>query len=477
MQPVNDDMDNLFRRAADNYPLNTNGANFDKVRQQVDAESSMPEQKEPKRKYFWLLLLLLVPLPFLLKHYKVDPIPQYSPSNKKYEVAEQKGKDHLSAVTRADADTNFTDEGLRTNENKKREPVNNTNSQLKLQPGNNTTVSRTDNSSIKKQHLTTKPPVNATQSYRQSTTAVTTPKNKRYSPANESVFLSSGNKMQNSKYSLLSGKDDKEKPVEELMNAKNTASVNQADIDNTDNDLSSNETQKVVSKKTADSLALSKLNKATDSADNEGAKKAVKNNNKTKSSVYIGIVIGPDYSTVKTNKSNGPGYNIGFIAGYHTGRHFSFETGVVWNYKKYHSGGKYVSPDKLALLPHTEILYLDGSCGIIEIPVSIRYHFKAIKNHNLYAGAGISSYIIKKEDYYYQYKRYNVEYYSEKEYTNSSKNWLSVLQLNIGYQLNFKKAGSLRFEPYAKLPLKGLGIGKLPISGAGINIGFTIPVH
>ena len=70
-----------------------------------------------------------------------------------------------------------------------------------------------------------------------------------------------------------------------------------------------------------------------------------------------------------------------------------------------------------------------------------------------------------------------MEYYRKKEYVNTSKNWLSVLQLNVGYEINFKNRGSLRLEPYAKLPLKGIGIGELPLSSTGINIGFTMPLH
>jgi len=84
---------------------------------------------------------------------------------------------------------------------------------------------------------------------------------------------------------------------------------------------------------------------------------------------------------------------------------------------------------------------------------------------------------MKKEDYGYVSKRYSMEYYGYKDYSNSTKNWLSIMQLQVGYQINFKRTGSLRIEPYAKLPLRGIGIGKLPLSSAGVNFGFTMPIH
>jgi hypothetical protein len=65
MQYLNDDnMDELFRRAADNYPLNTDSGNWDKVNaamQTENADSNVDKNSAKKnsyRKYFWLLLLL-----------------------------------------------------------------------------------------------------------------------------------------------------------------------------------------------------------------------------------------------------------------------------------------------------------------------------------------------------------------------------------------------------------------------------------
>ncbi len=43
MQNVNDDMDGLFRRAASNYPLNTNSADWNKVLSALDASEKAEE--------------------------------------------------------------------------------------------------------------------------------------------------------------------------------------------------------------------------------------------------------------------------------------------------------------------------------------------------------------------------------------------------------------------------------------------------
>src|SRR5574337_856772 len=62
MQYVNDDMDELFRRAAENYPLDTKGADWSKVVAALQGEAqekTIPEKKKNKNgRLLWLLLLL-----------------------------------------------------------------------------------------------------------------------------------------------------------------------------------------------------------------------------------------------------------------------------------------------------------------------------------------------------------------------------------------------------------------------------------
>lgn len=70
MQYVNDDMDDLFRRAAQDYPLNTRGADWDKLQKALEeppAPNGAPARKDNRRHLLWLLLLL--PLPWICTRY------------------------------------------------------------------------------------------------------------------------------------------------------------------------------------------------------------------------------------------------------------------------------------------------------------------------------------------------------------------------------------------------------------------------
>ncbi len=70
MQSLNDDMDELFRRASDEYPLNTNGADWNKVLQQLHhTNTDLPKDNNKKKNYNFLWLLLLLPIGFICGKY------------------------------------------------------------------------------------------------------------------------------------------------------------------------------------------------------------------------------------------------------------------------------------------------------------------------------------------------------------------------------------------------------------------------
>ncbi len=68
MHHVNDDMDELFRRAGQEYPLNISGANWEKIAKELSTVAvEKPRPGRDKRKFLWLLLLL--PFGFICTHY------------------------------------------------------------------------------------------------------------------------------------------------------------------------------------------------------------------------------------------------------------------------------------------------------------------------------------------------------------------------------------------------------------------------
>ena len=49
-------------------------------------------------------------------------------------------------------------------------------------------------------------------------------------------------------------------------------------------------------------------------------------------------------------------------------------------------------------------------------------------------------------------------------YYNSTNNILSILQISGGYEHQLGEKTNIWIEPYVKIPLRGIGIGNMPIS-------------
>ena len=83
MLNLNDDMDDLIRQAADDYPLKIEGKNWDKV---FGAMSSAPQVQPVNGKKYWWMLLLLLPLliaiPFMNKNNNTQKPSTYSDAKK-----------------------------------------------------------------------------------------------------------------------------------------------------------------------------------------------------------------------------------------------------------------------------------------------------------------------------------------------------------------------------------------------------------
>lgn len=126
----------------------------------------------------------------------------------------------------------------------------------------------------------------------------------------------------------------------------------------------------------------------------------------------------------------------------------------------------YVSPN---------LTQIDASCKIYEIPLSLYYNFAPSKKHSWLAGAGLSSFLMKSETYDYQYKTPAGQSYTYvKTINNQNKHYFSVLTLSGGYQHKLNNRVALTAEPYVKLPLGGVGLGKVKLNSTGILVTASI---
>jgi hypothetical protein len=209
-----------------------------------------------------------------------------------------------------------------------------------------------------------------------------------------------------------------------------------------------------------------KARAAAKDSNNKAAKKAP--SKKYTGHGYIGITGAPDISTVKMQATKGVGTTWGLLLGYSFNSHWAVESGVYLDRKKYYTAGEYFKGETQ---PYMTLQNVNGSCNMWEIPLNVRYNFNPGSKITWFATAGVSSYFMTKQEYYYQY-----EGVPQPTSWNTSvpANYLfSIINLSGGFEQRIGKIGNLRIEPYVRLPLSGIGTGRLPIMSAGLNIGIT----
>ena len=191
---------------------------------------------------------------------------------------------------------------------------------------------------------------------------------------------------------------------------------------------------------------------------------------------YAGIICGVDMSSIRFQSAKN-GAAIGFVIGYAFNKKWSIESGLLWDTKRVYDNGKYFNPPGYTPTNGITIIAVNGKSRLYELPINMKYTIIPGK-HSLFTTAGISSYLMRSENYDYEYLQNNQPGgHNYVSYTKETKNWFSVVNLSMGYTHKLGGNGSIRVEPYLKLPLKNLGTANMPIMSTGLNIGFTKPLR
>ena len=193
--------------------------------------------------------------------------------------------------------------------------------------------------------------------------------------------------------------------------------------------------------------------------------------NKIDKGPYVGIMAGLDLSSVKF-KSLKTGNNKGIIAGYAFNKRWSLETGLFWNKKRFFGDGTSFRPSGYTLPQGVEMLSVYGNNQLYEWPVNVRFTVLP-KKHSLFVTAGLSSYFMKTESYEYEYQFNGQPGKSFSSYKNQTKDWFSVASFSLGYTHKLGNIGSVRLEPYIKLPIRDIGFNNMSVISTGFNVGFT----
>ncbi len=199
----------------------------------------------------------------------------------------------------------------------------------------------------------------------------------------------------------------------------------------------------------------------------------IKNKSNSEKGFFIGLTAGVDASTVHFNYKDDFGYNIGGIIGYRFNQHFSIKTGGIFTQKNYKMNGVDFHPPKGTWVSNFKMETVTGSCDMWDVPLIGTYHFKYNGKGNYFASLGTSSYFMKKENYSYLYYVNNQTYNRSASYSSTDQHLFALVHISGGFEKPIGKHLTGIIEPYAKIPMSGVGFGSIELSSFGVNFSLT----
>jgi hypothetical protein len=264
--------------------------------------------------------------------------------------------------------------------------------------------------------------------------------------------------------------EKKDKPIDQANNAE-VANANKNIVSNQSTETKTDQ-ENINTKQQPEPNNDSKKNDA-DVARTKTAKKNKINKSKASNGFAFNFSAGPDASKAGGSKTGKATWVYGAGISY-TRNRFTLRSGV-YSAKKIYTAGPTDYSLSYPLPPTIKFLGADANCRVIEIPVELVYNFGSAQQGHWFAGAGLSSYLMKRETYNYNFKSSSTGGYSHLyEVKNKNDHYFSILNLSAGYTRQLNHTFSITAEPYVKIPLQGIGEGKVHLNSGGVL--FTVGV-
>lgn len=184
--------------------------------------------------------------------------------------------------------------------------------------------------------------------------------------------------------------------------------------------------------------------------------------------------VAPDLSSIGLKNFARPGTNIGLLLEYRLASRWSIQAGLIQSTKVYKAlPSEYTAPESWWQPPMKSPELVDGRCNMFDIPINIRYDvlIKPRPDGHLptrwFVSGGVTSYIIKNEEYYYTYPLHTYNQPTEYNPPASGGYGFSSLNLSFGYERSISRRLSWQVEPFMKMPLKTLGFFNVNLLSTG----------
>lgn len=512
MYPLQDhDLDRLSREAAEHFEVEPAGSGWEHLETRLNKE--LPQKKDRRRFLFWLFFVSLTTGIALIAIHKFNqPVSTLASNSVKITST---ANDKAAPVTNTEnSNNNSTDNSLKNNKTSgyRATPA------TTLPAGNSTAASTLNNSTSPQATVNSSKSINTDKDKtKPANNGVTINNNKVvHSGNNASGNKTSGNrKLQKTtspdaidqqplglNYAIAKHNSQakpnlnrkKQSKTKQGQQKRTTATVNDPSLQRNNDAITAPDKQltagdratsndaQVNNDNTTEPDQTAPQNNTITAADNkstaadsaavpvkETVKKdsTVKKKNRPVQRLEIGLLAGPDVSTVEFGPLYKTGYNFGLQIGYRLSNRWSLNTAIIYTKKFYKADSQDYKP-KYNPWPTWELENVSGNCAMWEIPVNVRYDVSYNDKRRWFVSTGLSTYLMTEENYKINYSINNSPYPYPYNSDSNSNYLFSIVNLSAGMERSLGKHFSIQAEPYLKIPLKGLGYGSMRMDSYGI---------
>jgi hypothetical protein len=456
MQYVNDDMDELMRRAAKEYPLNTQGADWGKVLHALQSGGGDPEPPKKgagNKRYLWLLML--IPIGLVCNHIVSNKKNEEKPVATPRAMALPAKNNHDLFQAQQPGD------GIRT------EKTNDQSGHIRKQDHDVVRTHSNNSSSSTGNLVTENNSIKATNSARQAVAYSSFPSAPFFRVTITPSAIKTKTSFDLPKY-----------PAGEKHDVPSTAGDTNQDFGFVGSAHPDTIRKKNLSGPVDVQASIRDTSERADLSivslsDSAGSAEPEKNNAaKTyRKKFYAGAFATIDGTSINLQKIQQGSIGYGIMLGYSHSNRWSVEASASTVKRYYYSDGKYLKTTHIYLPPNSSITEVKGNCRMTDISLAARYSFG--RSRQWFGTGGISSYQMKSEQYdYVYYYPTSGSYVTRRRWYNETRNYMAAaVHLSAGYYVPLGKTAALRIEPYVKVPLKGMGVGSLPLTSGGLQVG------
>ena len=196
---------------------------------------------------------------------------------------------------------------------------------------------------------------------------------------------------------------------------------------------------------------------------------------------YLGVLGGPLISQVEHQGLSKPGFDFGLLMGYTFNKRFSIETGLMRTKQYFSAEGD----DRKPILTYDTMKNLEGSRNAFAIPLSLKYNVVCTTNGNFFITAGVSTVIGVDDHITVTVANRPIPPNNVLDLGIASV-LPAYMNFSLGYEYKMGKSANIRIEPYLEIPMNNSAGNSIKthsqdhyiqVINSGIHIGITRFLH